>query len=308
MSLTPTMCVRELVINWHVTEVCNYGCRYCYAKWEDGDSTQELIHDGSAIKALVEEVGRFFKPGNSDNPLWPSMHWELLRLNLAGGEPLLYAEKSLGVILHARRLGLETSIISNGSRLTPALMQALAPHLAILGLSLDSSQEKTNLGIGRVDRQLRTLSMPELVDMIALGRQINPRLRLKINTVVNTLNWQEDMGKLIGRLAPEKWKILRMLPKITDDLALSDAQFDTFVQRHADLDHGVRVEDNADMTESYLMIDPYGRFFQNIPGEKGYRYSDSILDVGAARAFSQVNVSTRKFCSRYAGELGELQA
>lgn len=308
MSLTPTMCVRELVINWHVTEVCNYGCRYCYAKWEDGGSTQELIHDGSAIKALVEEVGRFFKPGNSDNPLWPSMHWESLRLNLAGGEPLLYAEKSLDVILRARRLGLETSIISNGSRLTPALMQALAPHLAILGLSLDSSQEKTNLGIGRVDRQLRTLSMPELVDMIALGRQINPRLRLKINTVVNTLNWQEDMSKLIGRLAPEKWKILRMLPKITDDLALSDAQFDTFVQRHADLDHGVRVEDNADMTESYLMIDPYGRFFQNIPGEKGYRYSDSILDVGAARAFSQVNVSTRKFSSRYAGELGELQA
>ncbi|MED5613491.1 viperin family antiviral radical SAM protein [Janthinobacterium sp. P210005] len=308
MSLPPSMCVRELVVNWHVTEVCNYGCRYCYAKWEDGGSTQELIHDSSAVKALVEEVGRFFKPGNSNNPLWPGMRWASLRLNLAGGEPLLYAEKALDVILHARRLGLETSVISNGSRLTPALMQALAPHLAILGLSLDSSEEKTNLGIGRVDRQLRTLSMPELVDMIALGRQINPRLRLKINTVVNALNWQEDMSKLIGRLAPEKWKILRMLPKITDDLSLSDAQFDTFVRRHANLDHGVRVEDNADMTESYLMIDPYGRFFQNKPGEKGYRYSDAILDVGAARAFSQVNVSTRKFCSRYAGELGELQA
>ncbi|MEG0881319.1 MAG: viperin family antiviral radical SAM protein [Janthinobacterium sp.] len=302
------MCVRELVVNWHVTEVCNYGCRYCYAKWEDGGSMQELIHDGSAVKALVEEVGRFFKPCNSNNPLWPGMRWASLRLNLAGGEPLLYAEKALDVILNARRLGLETSVISNGSRLTPALMQALAPHLAILGLSLDSSEEKTNLGIGRVDRQLRTLSMPELVDMIALGRQINPRLRLKINTVVNALNWQEDMSKLIGRLAPEKWKILRMLPKITDDLSLSDAQFDTFVRRHANLDHGVRVEDNADMTESYLMIDPYGRFFQNKPGEKGYRYSDAILDVGAARAFSQVNVSTSKFCSRYAGELGELQA
>ena len=308
MSLTPTMCVRELVVNWHVTEVCNYGCRYCYAKWDDGGSTQELIHDGAAIKALVEEVGRFFKPGNSDNPLWPSMHWESLRLNLAGGEPLLYAEKALDVILHARRWGLETSIISNGSRLTPALMQALAPHLAILGLSLDSSEEKTNLGIGRVDRQLHTLSKPDWVDMIALGRRINPLLRLKINTVVNALNWQEDMGNLIASLAPEKWKILRMLPKITDDLALSDAQFDSFVRRHAHLDHGVRVEDNADMTESYLMIDPYGRFFQNKPGEKGYRYSDSILDVGAARAFSQINVSTRKFCSRYAGELGELQA
>lgn len=23
----------ELVINWHITEACNYRCRYCYAHW-----------------------------------------------------------------------------------------------------------------------------------------------------------------------------------------------------------------------------------------------------------------------------------
>ncbi|EGR3240148.1 radical SAM protein, partial [Vibrio parahaemolyticus] len=23
----------ELVINWHMTEVCNYSCKYCFAKW-----------------------------------------------------------------------------------------------------------------------------------------------------------------------------------------------------------------------------------------------------------------------------------
>ena len=305
MSLIPTIHARELVVNWHVTEVCNYGCRYCYAKWEDGGLTKELIHDGAAIKALVEEVARFFNPGNLHNPLRQNMRWESLRLNLAGGEPLLYAEKSLEAIKHARRLGLEASIITNGSRLTPALMTALAPHLVILGLSLDSSDEKINLGIGRADRLLRTLSIHELADVIASGRRINPRLRLKINTVVNALNWGEDMSKLIGNLAPDKWKILRMLPKITDDLALSDAEFNAFVRRHDGLDHAMRVEDNADMTESYIMIDPHGRFFQNVPGKKGYQYSDSILDVGAAKAFSQVNVSAAKFCSRYADELLE---
>lgn len=303
MSRIPAIHARELVVNWHVTEVCNYGCHYCYAKWNDGGLRKELIHDGGAIKALVEEIGRFFNPGNLHNPLRQNMSWESLRLNLAGGEPLLYAEKSLEAIKHARRLGLEASIITNGSRLTSALMTALAPHLVILGLSLDSSVEKINLGIGRADRSLRTLSIRELADVITSGRHINPRLRLKINTVVNALNWEEDMSKLIGRLAPHKWKILRMLPKITDDLALSDAEFKAFVRRHDGLDQAMRVEDNADMTESYIMIDPHGRFFQNASGKKGYQYSDSILDVGAAKAFSQVNVSAAKFCSRYIGEL-----
>lgn len=23
-----------VVINWHVTEACNYHCGYCYAKWQ----------------------------------------------------------------------------------------------------------------------------------------------------------------------------------------------------------------------------------------------------------------------------------
>jgi radical S-adenosyl methionine domain-containing protein 2 len=305
MSPIPTIHARELVINWHVTEVCNYGCRYCYAKWEDGGLTKELIHDAVAIKALIEEVARFFNPGNLHNPLRQNMQWESLRVNLAGGEPLLYAEKSLEAIMHARRLGLEASIITNGSRLTPALMTALAPHLVILGLSLDSSNKKINLSIGRSDRLLRTLSIQEQADVIALARHINPRLQLKINTVVNALNWEEDMSKLIANLAPDKWKILRMLPKITDDLALSDAEFNAFVRRHGGLDHAMRIEDNADMTESYIMIDPHGRFFQNHAGKKGYQYSDSILDVGAAKAFSQVNLSAAKFCSRYNDELLE---
>lgn len=307
MSRIPAIHARELVVNWHVTEVCNYGCRYCYAKWEDGGLKKELIHNGDAIKALVEEIGRFFNPCNLHNPLRQNMNWESLRLNMAGGEPLLYPEKTLQAIMHARRLGLEASIITNGSRLTLASMTAMAPHLVILGLSLDASDERINLGIGRADRLSRTLSIRELGDVIASGRHINPRLRLKINTVVNALNWEEDMSKLIGRLAPDKWKILRMLPKITYDLALSDAEFNAFVRRHDGLNQGIRVEDNDDMTESYIMIDPHGRFFQNASEKKGYQYSDSILDVGAAKAFAQVNVSVAKFCSRYACELLEQQ-
>jgi radical S-adenosyl methionine domain-containing protein 2 len=58
------------------------------------------------------------------------------------------------------------------------------------------------------------------------------------------------------------------------------------------------------MQESYIMVDPQGRFFQNSPCSAGYQYSEPILDVGAEKAFSQVNFDIDKFCSRYPSESG----
>ena len=25
--------MKNLVINWHITEACNYHCKFCFAKW-----------------------------------------------------------------------------------------------------------------------------------------------------------------------------------------------------------------------------------------------------------------------------------
>ena len=291
----------ELVINWHVTEACNYRCRYCYAKWQTKGMGRELVNDSRATGALLQEVHRFFNPNNLENPLRRVMRWDSLRLNLAGGEPLLYGDNATEVLRLAHEIGFETSIISNGSRLTPTLMAKLAPHLSMLGLSLDSGDAGTNLDIGRVDRNVHVLSLNDLSECIALGRILNPRLRLKINTVVNALNCREDMRPLILSLQPEKWKVLRMLPAVTDDLAISLAEFQSFVRQHQVLRHVMRTEDNGEMAESYLMIDPHGRFFQNALGRKGYDYSAPILDFGADAAFSKIGLSARQFCGRYEG-------
>jgi hypothetical protein len=40
------------------------------------------------------------------------------------------------------------------------------------------------------------------------------------------------------------------------------------------------------MTGSYIMIDPMGRFFDNVDGR--LVYGPSILDVGVAQAFAEV--------------------
>lgn len=291
--------LEALVINWHVTEVCNYRCRYCYAKWTS--SGRELIHDFDNSRAMLADVFRYFSPRNHENPLRQYMDWKVLRLNFAGGEPLLYLEEVLRIMHFAKELGFDTSLITNGSRLNTSMAADLAPCLSMLGLSLDSVDACTNRGIGRIDRRAGLLDIEKLPEVLAAAREINPKLRLKVNTVVNALNCSEDMGGLIHRLAPERWKVLRMLPIVTSDLAVSNVDFEGFVNRHSSLGHVMCVENNADMGESYIMIDPHGRFFQNAFGQSCYHYSQAIRNVGPAKAFSEVSLSPAKFCARYVG-------
>ena len=181
-------------------------------------------------------------------------------------------------------------------------MAELAPHLSVLGLSVDSTDASVNHNIGRTDRHARVIDMGALADIIAVGRSINPNLILKVNTVVNALNWRDDMNDFIISMAPEKWKVLRMLPTLTDDLSISDAEFSAFVHRHQALAHVMCAEDNRDMAESYIMVDPNGRFFHNALGRKGYAYSHPILDVGAESAFANVSLSPEKYRARYSND------
>ena len=41
----------DLVINWHITEACNYQCFYCFAKWQKDDQ-RELLHSKHEIIRL----------------------------------------------------------------------------------------------------------------------------------------------------------------------------------------------------------------------------------------------------------------
>lgn len=295
---------RELVINWHMTEACNYRCRYCYSKWHAG-AGKELIHSPEGSAAMLTEIVRHFSPENPRNQARLGMQWDSLRLSLAGGEPLLYSRKVVDVVALARKLGFKVSLITNGSRLTQPLMAELAPQLSVLGLSLDSALASTNREIGRADKHEQVLSLSNLAAIVDSGRRLNPDLRVKINTVVNALNFTEDMSQLIGQLAPDKWKVLRMLPTITSDLAIADHEFAEFVACHQQLGGIMAAEDNNDMVESYIMIDPHGRFFQNSLNGSGYRYSEEILAVGAEAAFRQINWQVEKFQSRYQTQFGE---
>jgi radical S-adenosyl methionine domain-containing protein 2 len=221
------------------------------------------------------------------------------RLNFAGGEPLLYGDQVVSAMARARELGFDVSLISNGSRLTADLAARIAPHLTILGISIDATTSATNERIGRLDGRGIQLDLAGMIDHIAFMRSLNPAMTLKVNTVVNEVNWQEDLTSLISDLEPTRWKVLRMLPVVTKELALNDDQFQAFVDRHHILDSIMCVEGNDDMVQSYIMVDPHGRFFQNRSVGAGYDYSPLIIDMGALEAFDCMTWSAEKFVARY---------
>lgn len=290
-----------LVINWHLTEACNFSCKYCYAHWNRPAVAKVIAQNPARSSAFLAELWAFFREDNLANPLRKSLIWHGVRLNLAGGEPLLFDERVTAIVSHARELGFEVSMITNGSRLTSEVLSRLAGLMSWIGISIDSSDSGLNRAIGRLDRQGRMLDLMGLAASLADARRDHTSLQLKVNTVVNALNWRDDLSPVIESLAPEKWKVLRVLPVLSNQLEVTDEQFESFVRRHDRFASILCAEDNTDMHESYLMVDPHGRFFQNDRAltDKGYSYSRPILEVGATAAFAEMRFNPERFVSRY---------
>lgn len=291
-----------VVVNWHLTEACNFSCRYCYAHWERAESIKDLIREEHQVRALVAELGRFFRSDGAARKL--GFQGANPRLNIAGGEPLLFPSAVQIAVDQARRLGIRASLITNGSLLTEELCKSLAPGLDMVGVSIDSGQSGTNKLIGRVDSQGRFLDLGSLSSSFEVLRRSNPSLRVKLNTVVNRFNWEDDLSGVVDLIQPGKWKILRALPVIDQSTTVTDDQFKAFVDHHSAYRSISVVEDNQDMQESYIMVDPQGRFFQNSPCSAGYQYSQPILEVGAEKALEQVSFNPERFLSRYVNESG----
>ena len=85
---------------------------------------------------------------------------------------------------------------------------------------------------------------------------------------------------------------------VYDGLSISDKQFYNFIDRHRFLnDKGILIkEDNEDMTNSYIMITPDGKFYQNSNNQ--YIYSESILDIGFKNAIKQTGFNYETYEKR----------
>lgn len=285
----------ELVINYHVTEVCNYSCKFCYAKW---DRPNEIHTQGHDAELMLEKLASYFF-SDVGNQVKASFPYKSVRINFAGGEPLILKKRFAQLIMKTKELGFNLSLITNGHYLTDTFIDNYGPLFSMIGISFDSQLSEGRENIGRVDRKGNSFDEFDLVNTVARIRFVNPSIIVKVNTVVNSLNYQESFVDLITELKPEKWKVFQVLPVLNEHLLVTDDQFSEFVEQHANLEDVMVVEDNEAMTNSYLMINPQGRFYQNSLTHEGYQYGDLILDVSVEQALNVCEINWETFCSRY---------
>lgn len=282
----------ELVVNWHITEACNYHCHYCFAKWDK--QKNELLNDNESVSKLMDEIQGLPSILNDKY----MTEFKSVRLNLVGGETFLNTRKAIRIIHHARQRGFVLSAITNGSRLNSELIELIADSFSSIGFSVDSLDSDTNTKIGRIEKSKVMDTHKVLLDIKAI-KKINPRIDIKINTVVSSLNKSEDLSRFIEQVAPDKWKVFKVLPVLTHDNNISQDDFARFLERHQSFSDVISSENNDEMTDSYLMIDPIGRFFQNSNVGEGYLYSKPIPQIGIRAAINEINFDVNRFHGRY---------
>lgn len=237
------------VINYHLTDSCNYGCKYCFGKFAMNDLTLEQAC------SVVDNVYRYFvKNGIADG-----------RINLAGGEPLLYPHLD-ELIDYICAYGIKVSIITNGSLLTKERIASWRGKVCCIGLSLDSALPETDAVIGRCCQGGKVLT---LRNTVSLAQAIHRNgIKLKINTVVSKLNVNEDMRTFYKRLKPNRLKLLQMeivegVNDAASQYAISKKQFDKFCDKHRRCCRDTVCEYSDSIENSYLIINPQGGFQVN---------------------------------------------
>lgn len=277
--------MKEITINWHIIQKCNYKCYYCFAKY-DNYKKKEVHYSKKEIEILLNKVYEAFKSKYKDSDL---------RLNIAGGEPTL--SKNLDFVIQtAFDIGFRVSIITNSSILTTKFIRENAKYISMFAISIDSLDTETNHKIGRFSKN-KSLEFSKIFKNIELLRIINKDLKIKINTVVNKYNYGEYIGDFISLVKPDKWKVFQALSINTNEIHCSKEQYMIFLQKHKNQNLDVFSESNDEMIDSYIMIDPYGRFYQNT--NFTYTYSKSILEICPSELINHFNVNFDKYNNRY---------
>lgn len=278
--------VSDLVrsVNYFISRECNYNCKFCFHT----ETNKNKFKYEQARYGL-----RLLKASGTQ------------KINFAGGEPFLNPVL-LGDLCRvaSEELGMAVSIISNGSMITEKWMNTYAKYVDVLGVSVDSFDSNTNAAIGRGgdannQHAARVLKVRE---MCAIHGVL-----FKMNTVVCSLNWQEDMNSQVEKLDPYRWKAFQVLIlegensgrpgdlRDASSLKVSKSQFDAFYDRHSS-QKALIPENNDTMQNSYLLLDEEMRFLDCSSG--GKIPSESILKVGVGKALKQAGFDYEMFEKR----------
>ena len=269
-------------VNWHCFKACNYACDFCYARFEDLQATPVMAaNEGCQLLGLLASAG-------------------VEKINFVGGEPMLHPHIETWIV-HAKSLGLTTSIVSNGTNINEPFLKRMKGHLDWIGLSIDASTDVLHSELGRgLKGDIKKGISNHLSTSLAIAPLLHDyEIGVKLNTVVTSLNVLDDMTRVVQIVQPHRWKIFQALSIAgeNDDsiekLSVSKEQFEQYVLHHRQSlsgmeDCNIVAEDNEAMLGTYAMIDPIGRVYTN--ADSRYKYSsNSCLVIGFIEAWNEVS-------------------
>ena len=262
-------------------------CKFCFATFQD--VKHSILPKGHLPKEQAIEVVKQLADFGFE------------KITFAGGEPTL-CKWLPDLIATAKDEGMTTMIVSNGSRITNEFLQTNKNKLDWIAISIDSLDNDTNIATGRAISGKTPLQLDYYTSLVDRIKQHG--YGLKINSVISSKNYNENMSEFIRYAKPSRWKLFQVLPMAGQndlnihDFEISDEQFQTFIDTHSEL-HDITAivpESNTQMKGSYAMVDPAGRFYDNATG--AHNYSRPILEIGSRLAIQQVNYDFSKFVSR----------
>ena len=271
-------------INFHLWQPCNMRCKFCFATFLD--VKQEYLPKGHLPEIEALKVVKHIAAGGFE------------KITFAGGEPLL-CKWLPNLIKTAKQLGMTTMIVTNGSELTDNFLKENKKYLDWIALSVDSLDPEKNIKTGRAITGKTPLSKEDYYDLV--DKIHHHGYGLKINTVVNKVNFEDNLTEFIEYAKPKRWKVLQVLPiegqndSKVDEFTITDDEYAYFLKTHKDVETMVP-ESNDQIKGSYVMVDPAGRFFDNEKGK--HNYSKPILEVGIQEALKTINYDYSKFLNR----------
>ena len=226
-------------INLHFTDFCNFRCKHCFVNKEN----KELSFEN--IKIIIDKIVQY-----------KNLHNEEIRINLAGGEPLV-SQNIQKIIDYAYDSKLEVSIITNGYYLNQYFVENNKNKLSMIGISVDSINDNTNMKIGRCCNK-KTISEKELIDICRIIKDNG--IKLKINTCVTSLNRDENISSFLKKVNPDKTKVLRAFcDKNNSQYNISDDEWNIIKEKY----ENVFFEDNDYMRNHYIIVDSSGNLSRN---------------------------------------------
>ena len=274
--------MEKLKINYHITENCNFNCKFCFAKY--ADKTLKLENQ----KLVIEKI--------ADSMLFDA-------INFAGGEPLL----DKNIVEHIQcssRLGLKPSLITNGFLLDSQTLQQILPYLTMIGISVHTFDNETKRKIGSCTSSGEVLENQRLVEICNMVRSYNSQTRkkckIKINTVICSENKQEILKKNIEPLQIDRWKCLRCQEFCKNqNYLVNDTEYKAFAQRNTLETETVEQVFEDDMKDTYIMINPEGKLLREGADNRSYDEIGSVLEKDISDLLNVLPLKKRKYFERY---------